>query len=144
MASSENASAPASSELVSDSTDEDGEDADISDSSSFMAHFKQPNPSVLARKRKIQTNPPVGKKRSRGKTNSDPKKVSPADRIKLFPDEHFSVSVGKLFCLACREVLSTKKSVLGLHIKSVKYKGERGTKLQAKEGPDYCRSFKEV
>lgn len=48
-------------------------------------------------------------------------KVSAADRVKQFPNEHFNVSSGKLFCLACREELSTKKSILELHIKAAKH-----------------------
>ena len=31
------------------------------------------------------------------------------------------MSSGKLFCLTCREELSTKKSILELHIKAVKH-----------------------
>ena len=107
-----------------DSAEKDGEDADISDcsvASSFMAKFKQPNPSHLARKRTIQCNPSIGMKRSKGRTVNDPKKVSAADRVKQFPNEHFNLSSGKLFCLACREELSTKKSILELHIKAAKH-----------------------
>ena len=76
---------------VRDSDETDGEEADISDCSaavvsSFMGKFKQPDPSHLARKRKIQCNPPVGMKRSKGRTANDPKKVSAADRVKQFPN----------------------------------------------------------
>ena len=47
--------------------------------------------------------------------------MSAADRVKQFPSEHLSVSLGNLFCLACCEELSTNKSILELHIKSVKH-----------------------
>ena len=56
-----------------------------------------------------------------GRTENDPKRVPEADRIKQFPNEHFTLSGGKLFCLACREELSTKKSILELHTKSAKH-----------------------
>ena len=55
----------------------------------------------------------MGRKRSKGKTKNDPKKVSPADRVQFYHKEPFTVSAGNLFCLACREELSTKKSILG-------------------------------
>ena len=118
-----------------DSAEKDGEDseeADISDCSaaavsSFMAKFKQPDPSHLARKRNIRCNPPVGMKQSKGRTANDPKIISAADRVKQFPNEHFTVSSGKLFCLACREELSTKKTILELHIKAAKHVKEKET-----------------
>lgn len=76
---------------IRDSDDEtDGHDADISECSAmshFMARFKQPEPSHLARKRRIQCNPPVGMKRSKGRTANYPKNVSAADRVKQFPNE---------------------------------------------------------
>ena len=82
-----------------------------------MARFKQPNPSHLARKQKIQCNPPVGMKRSKGRTANDPKKVSATDRVKQFSN----CVPWKAFCLACREELSNKKIILELHIKSAKH-----------------------
>ena len=90
---------------------------------SLLKRLKSPQPSDLARKRKIGSNPPVGKKRGRGGSGSvsDPKSVSAADRVKMYPTEHFSVSNLKLFCLCCREELSLKKSSLQLHIKSLKH-----------------------
>ena len=75
----------------------------------------------MARKRKIQCNQPVGVKWSKGRTANDPKNVSAPDQVTQFPNERFIVSqLGKLFCLACPE-LSTKESVLELHIKSAKH-----------------------
>jgi hypothetical protein len=53
----------------------------------IISHFKQPGPSCLARKRKVATDPPVGKNRSKGKTKNDPKKVSLADHVKLYQKE---------------------------------------------------------
>lgn len=70
--SSEDTSAREESSEARDSDITDGEEADISECSAaavsgFMAKFKQPDPSHLTRKRKIQCNPPVGMKRSKGR-----------------------------------------------------------------------------
>ena len=78
-------------------------------------------PSTLARKRKVQFNPPKGAKRCRGQTMNDPKKISPSDRVRQCPDEPFEVSAGKFFCGACREEVSTKSSIILQHIKSAKH-----------------------
>jgi len=42
--------------------------------------------------------------------------------VKEYPGEHFTVSNGKLFCEACREVLNKKKSSLNNQIQSAKHK----------------------
>ena len=98
----------------------------ISDSSttakSLMDSLRTPTASELSRKRKIDCNkPPKGKKRSRGTCSSDPKFITPEQRVKQHPKECFSVSNKKLFCLACREELSVKSSMVIGHIKSVKH-----------------------
>ena len=41
--------------------------------------------------------------------------------MQSFPSEHLRISEGKLFCNACHESLSTKKSVLQNHCKSKKH-----------------------
>jgi len=41
--------------------------------------------------------------------------------VKQHAKEYFSVSNKKLFCLACREELSVKSSVVNGHIKSAKH-----------------------
>ena len=55
--------------------------------------------------------------------------VKPDQHVKEYPHEHFTVSNGKLFCEACREQMSLKKSSLNNHIQSVKHK-DRKIKLQ--------------
>ena len=75
-------------------------------------------PQVLS----LSTNPPLGTKRGKGSSSSDPKSVSPSDRVKQYPDQQLTVSAGKLFCCACREALSLKKSVVNAHISSAKHK----------------------
>ena len=48
-------------------------------------------------------------------------KVPLHERVRQFPDENFIVREGKLFCNACRQILSTKKSALKIHVSSKKY-----------------------
>lgn len=47
--------------------------------------------------------------------------MSPIQRVNEFENECFIVSDEKLFCRACREDLSLKKSIITLHIKSEKH-----------------------
>jgi len=95
--------------------------------------LKPPQKSNLARKRKVASNPPVGKRRkTRGNSSSDPKKVTPQQRIKEYNNEPFVLSAGKLFCSACREELSLKRSSVNNHIRSSKHK-DRKVKLHSKE-----------
>ena len=47
--------------------------------------------------------------------------MSPSERIQEFPEEKLSNVLGKLFCNACRENMSVKKSVISQHIKSAKH-----------------------
>ena len=52
--------------------------------------------------------------------NSDTVKVPLHEQVRQFPDENFIVREGKLFCNACREILSTKKSILKILVSSSK------------------------
>ena len=89
---------------------------------SFLDQLRQPKQSELARKRKVPSNPPPkGSKKGRGKVFNEPVNVSPAIRLKEFPDQTLCIQVGKLFCSGCREPLSLKKSIITLHIKSAKH-----------------------
>ena len=95
---------------------------------SILDVLKSPPVSTLARKRTIRSNPPpVSAKKSKNVAlKSDPKSVSPSDRVKEFPEECLMVNFGKkkkkkLFCEACREVLSWKKSSIQTHIKTTKH-----------------------
>ena len=77
---------------------------------SLLDVLKAPQASELARKRKIDSNPPVGKKRQ---GSSEPKSVSAKDRVNEFTDECLTVDrSGKLFCSACREELSLRKNII--------------------------------
>ena len=53
---------------------------------------------AAARKRKIVTNPSKTSKRSKSAVAAEPVKIQPKTRIREFPDQHFSVKFGKLFC----------------------------------------------
>ena len=63
---------------------------------------------------------------------SDPKTITPAMRVKAYPEECFVVSADKLFCTACREELSMKASVLTLHVKCMKHRDSK-LRLHRKE-----------
>lgn len=52
---------------------------------------------------------------------SEPRNVAALTRVAEFPDSNLSVAMGKLFCNACREHLSLKKSIIELHLKSTKH-----------------------
>ena len=104
------ASSTSSSSLSSESNCADPE------AESLLQRLRAPKPSVLARKRTIKTNPPVGKKRGKGRCEADPKNVTVSDRLKEYSEETFVSSCGRLFCSSCREVVSLKKSVIEHHI----------------------------
>ena len=86
----------------------------------LLDRLRSPTQADLSRKRKTPSNPPKGLKRSKGDVASEPS-VATTTRVKEFPGEHLSVVCGKLFCNACREPVSVKKSVIILHIKSAKH-----------------------
>ena len=111
--------ASTSSELTATLESSDGSEHQVV---SLLGCLRAPTASDLARKRRVSTNPPLGTKRSKGSSSSDPKSVSPADRVKQYPDQQLTVSAGKLFCRACREELSLKKSVVSHHTTSAKHK----------------------
>ena len=104
-----------------------GDESSVSEGSSvvqsLLDKLRSPVPSELARKRKVSTNPPpVGQKRSKGGSASAIlKSVSPQDRVREFSDDNLCVSASKLFCRACREELSVKKSVIKNHVESTKH-----------------------
>ena len=51
--------------------------------------------------------------------------MSPRDRIEEFPGENLSLRGGKLFCNGCKEILSSKKSILKNHLTSKKHGKEK-------------------
>ena len=81
---------------------------------SLLDRLKAPQKSQLARKRAIKTNSGrFYKRHTIPSTKSDPKSVSPAERVSQHKDEPFTVSAGKLFCFGCQSSkLKALKKVL--------------------------------
>lgn len=117
---------------VDESTESEAEN--ISRERTLMSILKSPAPSNLARKRKTHSNPPSGMKRRTTivKAVYQPKSITPISRVREFAGENLMVSTGNLFCSACREPLSLKKSIIKLHLDSQKHKTAK-VKLLAKE-----------
>ena len=78
---------------------------------SLLAKLRAPKPSELARKRKVATNYRRGGKRrcTTSSSSSEPKSVTPQQRVRQFPNEELVVSNRRLFCRACREEISLKQ-----------------------------------
>ena len=57
-----------------------------------QSKLRSPRPSDFARKRKIAANPPCGKRRSRGKMDTDLKTIRPEKRVRNYPNEPLTVS----------------------------------------------------
>ena len=53
------------------------------------------------------------------------KGVTPRQQVKEFPTEPFTVCHGQLFCSACREQLSLKRSILKNHVESQKHRNSK-------------------
>ena len=105
-----------------------------SSAKTLLSSLRQPAPSKLARIRKVQCNPPTGKKRSAaGRSAFAPATIRPIDRVKQYPNEQFIVSANKFFCAACKEEISTKKSVIDMHIKSSKHTSGKLKLLEKKK-----------
>lgn len=100
-----------------------------------LGALRRPQYSILARKRKLATNPPKGFKKCKGKRGNDPINVTPLQRVRHYPNEPFCVSNKKLFCSSCREELPIKKSSIDVHVKSSKHIHSK-TKWKAKEQHD--------
>lgn len=98
---------------------ESGSDAESSGSTvvSLLDRLRRPTAA------EIKTNqPPKGKRKCRGTLSSDPKSITPSQRVSEYKQEPFTVSGGHLFCSACREELSLKRSIISNHIASAKHK----------------------
>ena len=100
---------------------------------SLLSCLKQAPLASSNRKRKVAQNLPSERKRYKPPSRScDPKRVTPTQRLREFPDQSLVVSSGKLFCTACREEVALKKSIIDLHCRSEKH--TRGKiKLATKE-----------
>ncbi len=102
-------------------------------SSSALDRLRAPQKSELARKRSIRKNSStVSYHKTRPACSADTKSISPACRVSEFLNESLKVSARKLFCSACREEVSLKRSCVTNHIASTKRKQSK-TKLAMKE-----------
>ena len=89
---------------------------------SLLDKLRPPNKSDLTRKRKILRNRShQGKCLKHPKCSSNPKSVTPLQRVREFGDKKLIVSAGKLFCETCREELSLRNSTIKNHIRSSKH-----------------------
>ena len=94
--------------------------------------------SDLTRKRKIGANPPsVGKCtcRGHGGTASNPKNVTPAQRVKEYANEMLRVSSRRPFCRGCWEELALKSSSIKSHVQSTKHQ----SKKKRRESMEACK-----
>lgn len=100
----------------------------------------------MSRKRAIKTNAgKVYKRYATPTTKHNPKRVTPAERVSQYKDEPFTVSAGKLFCLACREEVALKKSVIDNHVKFSKKHPAAKLRLKEKQHreQDIAEAFRE-
>ena len=82
---------------------------------SILHKLRASTKSDLACKRKIEKPLTTGadkKRRAGAPSHTNPKTVSPATRVKVFPGECLKVWHGKLFCVACSEELHRKEPYL--------------------------------
>ena len=120
------------------------DESESSEVNLFLSKFKAPKQSDLARKRKIRRNPARPRTRKmKPSCSTDPKSVTPSQRIKEFAEEPFIVSAGKLFCTGCREEVSLKHSIVKNHIKTAKHALGKDvlTKKQSRE-QDIAKALK--
>ena len=113
----------------SESDGDTGKGREEKEVASLLDRLRSPTPTDIARSRKIRSNqppgPPRGKRTCRGALASDPKGSYPRQQVKEFPTEPFTVCHGQLFCSACREQLSLKRSILKNHVESLKHRNSK-------------------
>ena len=110
------------SDAENSSEESDSDTTEATRARSLMTVLRCAQPAAISRKRKVRNNPPTGKKRSCRRSLSDPKSVTPSQRVKEHPGETLCVSNAKLFC---REELCLKANVLKNHLKSKKYEASK-------------------
>lgn len=116
-------------------------------STSFIVHvLHSPTPSQLAHKRKIHcTHSPYNwSKVLQRRTSRDPKGVKPLDRVWQYPGGQLVVPAGKLFCSACREEVSTKKSIIQWTCTSSQLRSRKGRigNVEAKNEQSVVKALK--
>ena len=103
---------------------------------SVLDVLKASQRSDLARKRSVAQNlPHDGRRHKAPRRAHDPKGVTPTQRVKEFPNECLSVSANKLFCVACREEVALKLSIIKGHVVSSKHENGK-LKLHSNEAQE--------
>lgn len=87
--------------------------------------------------REAKSNRDGKEKEIRGINPDGPKTVSPAYCVKENPSECFEVRHGKLFCVACREEISLKKSMVRNYIYCGNKHKDAKDKLAKKEAREH-------
>ena len=96
----------------------------------LQGSWRRPEPAEIGRYRSLQNT--KGKYNIRG--TSDTKNVLLHDHINRFPDQFLIIRGRKIFCDACKEILSSKKSVIKLHCASQKHvRSKEKSKSKLKE-----------
>ena len=96
----------------------------------LQGSWRRPEPAEICRNRSLQHT--KGKYNIRG--TSDTKNASLHDHINRFPDQFLIIRGRKIFCDACKEILSSKKSVIKLHCASQKHvRSQEKSKSKLKE-----------
>ena len=109
----------------------------------YLTQLRAPRRSDLTRKRKVRQNSVVSRKR-KPSCSSDPRSVTPLQRVREFADEALTVSAGKLFCTACREELSLKQSIIKGHVKTSKHlRGKKSVAERVSRQRDIAQALKE-
>ena len=106
-----------------DDTPSGSSQATTSSPKSLLSVLRAPTMAEIMRERKVRVNAPphTGVRKKKPECSTDPKGVSALQRAKEFPGEKIVVSAGKLFCSACREELSLKRSIVKNHVESAKH-----------------------
>ena len=109
----------ATTENCSESSDYDGSNSSSSSVRTILSQLRSPTSSELSRKRRVDKNPPKGKRRSCARGKSDPKNVTPQQRVKKLSNVPLTVS-NKLFCLACRDSAAGRCNNCAINDTSIK------------------------
>ena len=116
-------SATVTSTISGEDYDTDTESEETGTVASLLDWLKSATAADIARPRKTKRNdPPRGKRRCKGAVSSDPKGVTPQQRVREFTNESLTVSQVHLFCTVCRERLSIKRSIIKNHVHATKHK----------------------
>ena len=127
--------------LSTATSDSAGPSTGSSTVTSILQRLRCPKSSELARKRKIDRNPPPSGKRD--KVNMILSQCHLISGFQQFPNEHLRVSNKRLFCTACREEISMKSSIIQWHIKSSKHQtGKKRLEGKDKDEREIADFFK--